>query len=134
MMRPRTLLERLAEAGGGGQPVPDATALRRSILANLRRILNLRPGSVSACPGLGIPPAHELAGRWPAGREAILAQIARAISDGEPRLSAVRVSEAPGGEPAVLRLRITAALADDSRSPFVCDTTFDPAGRADTGA
>ena len=108
--------------------------LRRSILANLRRILNLRPGSVPACPRLGVPPPHELASRWPAERESILGQIRQAVQDGEPRLTAIEASESPGGDPAILRLRISAVLNDGSRSPFICDTTFDPAGRADTGA
>lgn len=134
MIRPRALLERLAEAGTGGRQLPDATVLRRSILANLRRILNTRPGSVPACPRLGVPPPHELASRWPAGREAVMAQIRQAIAEGEPRLAAIEVAESTGGDPAILRLRLSAALADGSRQPFVCDTTFNPAGRVDTGA
>lgn len=134
MIRPRTLLERLAEAGNPGQGFSDTTVLRRSILANLRRILNTRPGSVPACPQLGIPPPHELASRWPAAREAVLAQIRQAITAGEPRLAAVEVGEASGGDPAILRLRLTATLADGSRQPFVCDTTFNPVGRVETGA
>ncbi|MDA3962592.1 MAG: type VI secretion system baseplate subunit TssE [Planctomycetota bacterium] len=108
-----TLFERLATAGAGAgkTSVIDPEQHRRSIVRNLRNLLNSRLGTAEAQPDLGVPPPHELLVGYPASANRLLAAIAESVERYEPRLSHVRVIHLPREEGKLeLRFRITARM------------------------
>lgn len=137
-MKSATLLERLARAGGGDQHVHsnDATRLRDSILANLRRVLATRQGHAPAQPDLGTPSPSELIKDYPASIPRLQRTLGSCIQRYEPRLTAVRVrhlahDSAADSDALGLRFQISAELADGSRTPLLFTTQVDAHGRVD---
>ncbi len=134
-MRPDTLWERLAKDGRAAPPrgpAADQARTRASILANLRRVLSTRLGSAAAQPELGTPAPCELLLDHPACIPRLQKAIGHCIERYEPRLSAVRVTHVPSAVDAlVIRFRITAVLADGTRTPLSFDTRVDDRGLLD---
>ena len=121
------LLERLSGAGGRGGTDVFATggedaAIVRSVVHNLRQVLNSREGSAPAQPTYGLPSPNELLHSWPASREPALQAIRRCIARFEPRLVDVIVRSVPRetDQPSV-DFQVTARLKG-SRQPITLTT------------
>ncbi len=131
-MRAETLLERMSRARHVEVhgPASEATRLRQSILANLRRVLATRQGHAPAQPDLGTPSPSELIQDHPACIPRLQRTLGSCIQRYEPRLTAVRVRQVPTeGEAVGLRFHISAELADGSRQPLSFTTDVDHSGR-----
>jgi type VI secretion system protein len=109
------LLERLAGVDARSSTTSDS-AVVRSVVRNLRRLLNTRIGAAAAQPELGLPAPHELLQGWPQTREMALDAIRRCIQRYEPRLCEVVVRAMPG-EPGdqALSFQIAARLVGPGR-------------------
>jgi type VI secretion system protein len=128
------LLERLsgAESRSGTAPlaVPgEDTSVVRSVVNNLRKILNSREGSAPAQPLYGLPSPNELLQGWPASRELALQAIRRCIANYEPRLIEVIVRAVPRepNQPSV-SFQITARITG-ARQPISLTTSVGADGR-----
>ena len=129
----RTLLERLTRPGARApRTLADHTPeLLRSIVNNLRHILNSRLGNAPAQPDLGMPAPSEIVRGGPDGIEKILRNLRACIEKYECRLTAVDVAHVESEDDALsLRFQVTARVAgakDDVVVSF--DTLVDPSGR-----
>lgn len=111
----RTLLARIRKpqaplvASGGAA----ASALRESILDNVRRILSTRRGTLLLRPDFGLPPVGDLVHAFPEATRELERALQQALARYEPRLSRVTVRAQPG-EPGdlVLRFEVSATVAD----------------------
>ena len=115
----RTLLERIDNPEQGGYRLTsDPHRVIESVLTHLRKMLNVRQGSVCTLPDYGIPDMNSLFAQYP---DAVLA-LRRIIKDSlekyEPRLRRVNVRYLPDEEnPLVLRFEITARLVMGEEEP-----------------
>ena len=128
------LLERLSgvdDRAGTGQFTlgGEEGAVVRSVVHNLRKVLNSREGSAPAQPEYGLPSPHELLQNWPASRAQALEAIRRCIGLFEPRLVdvAVRAVQADPGQLA-LGFQISARLVG-SQQAISFTTAVTAAGR-----
>jgi len=123
------LLERLA-APDVRHAASDPAAVVRSVIYNLRRVLNSREGSAPAQPELGLPSPHELLQNWPVSREAALAAVRRCVQRYEPRLTDVVVRSVPysPGDTA-LSFQVAARLIGPERTPVTLTTAVTADGR-----
>jgi len=111
----RGLLLRLRELPGSGELA--------AVLANLRLLLNTRPGDSPAAPEFGVPDLADLLHQFPAASAALQHGLRAAISRHEPRLRAVQVRPGPGHT-----LDIHAQLAG---TPLHLRAHLTPSGRID---
>lgn len=129
----RTLLERLTRPGARARTVADHTPdLLRSVVYNLRNILNSRLGNAPAQPDLGMPAPSEITRGGPDGVEKLLRNLRACIEKYEPRLTAVDVVHVDDEADAALSLRfqVTARVASGREDVVVSfDTLVDPSGR-----
>ncbi len=127
------LLERLA-APPGTFTAGDPSAVMRSVVLNLRRLLNSREGSAGAQLDLGLPSPHEMLQNWPASRDAALAAIRRCVQLYEPRLVDVVVRALPftPGDTA-LSFQVAARLCGLQRTPISLTTAVTADGRVTLG-
>jgi len=105
-------------------------AVVRSVLFNLRRVLNSREGSAAAQLEFGLPSPQELLQNWPVSREGALVAIRRCLQRYEPRLTEVivrAVPYAPGD--LALSFQIAARLIGPSRTAITLTTAVMPDGR-----
>lgn len=72
------------------QQLPAADELT-SVLANLRLLLNTRPGDSPADPEFGVPDLADLLHQFPAASTPLQHGLQRAIARHEPRLRAIQV-------------------------------------------
>ena len=123
------LLERLA-APVARHVDDDQAAVVRSVIFNLRRVLNSREGSAGAQPDLGLPSPHELLQNWPISREAALTAVRRCVERYEPRLTEVVVRPVPysPGDTA-LSFQVSARLIGPGRTPVTLTTAVTSEGR-----
>lgn len=81
---------------GGSHPSP-ARAELEPVLANLRLLLNTRPGDSAAAPEFGVPDLADLLHQFPAVSGPLQQALRAAIARHEPRLRGVRVHAAAAG-------------------------------------
>lgn len=133
MPRERSLLERLRDPESeGARTIHENTSrLADSVLANLRRLLNSRPGLASAQLDYGIPDLSDVAYAMPDSAGRMKASIKAAIEHFEPRLRRVSVRYvADPDNPLTLRFDVTAELVTaEERASIRFETRYDPTGR-----
>jgi type VI secretion system protein len=91
----------------------------RSIIGNLRVLLNTRVGNASACPDFGVIDFVDLVHEFPGAAAVLQRSIRDTISEYEPRLKNVRVRVVPSDDPLQLSFEISARLASDPRRGLV---------------
>jgi type VI secretion system protein len=130
----RTLWERLAQA----PTEPERTLHIQtdqavdSVLGHLRRMFNVRQGSVPAAPTYGLPDFNDLVFQFPDAIVQIQRAIRICIEQYEPRLHNVRVHYVEDkDDPLHLRFEIRAELVvETERAPVYFETALDASGRA----
>jgi type VI secretion system protein len=127
----RTFFERLDLAGKEERSLrPNPGREAQSVLAHLRKMLNVRQGGVLTAPLYGIPDLADLAFRQDAIRE-LQKAIKLSIEQYEPRLKKVVVEHVPDNEdPLNIHFRITARLVTGENNPPVqFQTSLDTVGK-----
>jgi len=117
----RSLLERIdSPEQGGYRLTADPQRTIESVLTHLRKMLNVRQGSVCTLPDYGIPDLNSLFMEYPDAVLALRRIIRDSIEKYEPRLRRVKVRYLADEEnPLMLRFEITARLAVDGEQPPV---------------
>ena len=117
----RTLLERIDKPEQGGYRLTaNPHRIIESVLTHLRKMLNVRQGSVCTLPDYGIPDLNSLFMEYPDGVRALSRIIRDSIEKYEPRLQRIQVRYLPDDQdPLNLRFEITARLAMDEDQPSV---------------
>jgi type VI secretion system protein len=121
----RTLLERIDNPQQGGYRLTaDPHRTVESVLEHLRKMLNVRQGSVCTLPDYGIPDLNSLFMQYPDAVLALRRIIRESLEKYEPRLRRVNVRYIPDeDDPLILRFEITARLAmDEKDSPIRIET------------
>jgi len=115
----QTLLERIDNPEQGGYRLTaDPHRVIESVLTHLRKMLNVRQGSVSTLPDYGIPDLNSLFTQYPDAIQALRRIIRDSLEKYEPRLQRVNVRYLPDEEnPLLLRFEITARLVMDDQDP-----------------
>lgn len=130
----QSLLERIAqpEGAGGYKLKLNEDKLVDSVLEHLRKMLNVRHGSVPALPDYGLPDFNDLAMRFPDAILELRKAIKTCIEKYEPRLCKVKVDYIHDPEaPLHLHYDITAQLVvDGAKGNVWFQTTLDSAGKA----
>ena len=132
MAMERTLLERIDNPEQGGYRLTaDPHRTIESVLTHLRKMLNVRQGSVSTLPEYGIPDLNSLLMQYPDAVQALRRIIRDSLEKYEPRLRRVNVRYLPNEEnPLLLRFEIKAHLAmDDQDSPIRFETVVGDNGK-----
>lgn len=103
-----------------------------SVLDHLRKILNVRQGSVESLPDYGLPDINGLAAKFPNALYELKLEIKSCIDKYEPRLSNVRVEPVQDEDnPLYFKFEITASLqVGPSGNSIWFETTLDPSGKA----
>ena len=125
MAQERTLLERIDNPQQGGYRLTaDPHRTVESVLEHLRKMLNVRQGSVCTLPEYGIPDLNSLFMQYPDAVLALRRIIRESLEKYEPRLRRVNVRYIPDeDDPLILRFEITARLAmDEKDSPIRFET------------
>ena len=125
MAQERTLLERIDNPQQGGYRLTaDPHKTVESVLEHLRKMLNVRQGSVCTLPDYGIPDLNSLFMQYPDAVLALRRIIRESLEKYEPRLRRVNVRYIPDeDDPLILRFEITARLAmDEKDSPIRFET------------
>lgn len=91
----------------------------RSIIGNLRAILNTRLGDSMACADFGVVDFCDLVHEFPAATHTLQRSIRDTITEYEPRLRNVRVRIVATDNPLVLAFEVSARLADDPKRGLV---------------
>jgi type VI secretion system protein len=128
----RTLLERIDNPEQGGYRLTaDPHRTIESVLTHLRKMLNVRQGSVCTLPDYGIPDLNSLFTQYPDAVMALRRIIKESLEKYEPRLRRVNVRYLPDEEnPLLLRFEITARLVmDDQDSPIRFETVVGDSGK-----
>ena len=109
MARERTLLERIAAAGGptrqsvAASATEDVQALIESVRRHLRRLLNSRHGLSEALPDYGLPAMTDLTVGSRDYAQALQEAVRKAVEKYEPRLRRVQVTSMSRTEPRLSR-------------------------------
>ena len=125
MAQERTLLERIDNPQQGGYRLTaDPHKTVESVLEHLRKMLNVRQGSVCTLPDYGIPDLNSLFMQYPDAVLALRRIIRESLEKYEPRLRRVNVRYIPDeDDPLILRFEITARLVmDEKDSPIRFET------------
>jgi type VI secretion system protein len=134
MLFDRTLRERLRNAGTVREPILHVRTERviESVLDHLRKMFNVRQGSVLTVPVYGMPDFNDIVFQFPDAILEIQRAIRTSIEQFEPRLRRVRVRHTPDEEdPLNLRFEIRAELVlEDEHTPVWFETSLDTSGRA----
>lgn len=91
----------------------------RSIIGNLRALLNTRLGASHACNDFGVVDFVDLVHEFPGAAHVIQRSIRDTISKYEPRLRNVRVRHVPSEDPLLLQFEISARLSSDRKRGLV---------------
>ena len=132
MSSEQTLLERIDNPEQGGYRLTaDPHRTIESVLTHLRKMLNVRQGSVATLPDYGIPDLNSLFTEYPDAVQALRRIIRASLEKYEPRLRRVTVRYLPDEEnPLILRFEIKARLAmDDQDSPIRFETVVGDNGK-----
>ena len=127
-----TLLERMDQPDEGGYRLQsDIYRVTESVLNHLRKMLNVRQGSVLTLPDFGMPDLNDLFAQYSDPVIALRRIIKELIEKYEPRLKQVVVSYVPDEDnPLTLRFDITAYLeVDDQDAPLRFETVVGESGR-----
>jgi type VI secretion system protein len=127
-----TLLERMDQPDEGGYRLQsDIHRVTESVLNYLRKMLNVRQGSVATLPDFGMPDLNDLYMQYPDPVVALRRIIKDLIENYEPRLKRVIVRYVPDEEdPLSLRFDITAHLeVDEQSTPLRFETVVGDTGR-----
>jgi len=128
----QTLLERINNPEQGAYRLnPEPHLVVASILRHLRKMLNVRQGSVCTLPDYGIPDLNSLFLLYPDAVLALRKIIRNSLEKYEPRLRRVKVRHLPDeDDPLMLRFEITAQLVLDGNStPVRFETAVGHNGR-----
>ena len=128
----QTLLERIDHPQQGDyrlQADPHRTI--ESVLGHLRKMLNVRQGSVTTLPDYGIPDLNSLFMQYPDAVLALRRMIKELLEKYEPRLQRVNVQYVPDEEnPLNLCFEISAYMVmDDGKSPVRFETVVGDNGK-----
>ena len=132
MSSEQTLLERIDNPEQGGYRLTaDPHRTIESVLTHLRKMLNVRQGSVATLPDYGIPDLNSLFTEYPDAVQALRRIIRASLEKYEPRLRRVTVRYLPDEEnPLILRFEIKARLAmDDQDAPIRFETVVGDNGK-----
>jgi type VI secretion system protein len=127
-----TLLERMDQPDEAGYRLQsDIYRITDSVLNNLRKMLNVRQGSVSTLPDFGMPDLNDLYAQYPDPIIVLRRIIKELIENYEPRLTQVIVRYVSDeDDPLSLRFDITAHLeVDDKELPLRFETVVGDSGR-----
>jgi type VI secretion system protein len=127
-----TLLERMDRPDEGGYRLQsDIYRVTESVLSYLRKMLNVRQGSVATLPDYGMPDLNDLYLQYPEPVKVLRQIIRDLIENYEPRLKQVIVRYVPDDDdPLSLRFDITAYLVvDDQTAPLRFETVVGDSGR-----
>lgn len=128
----QSLLERMGNPEQTGYRLtPDPHRTIDSILAHLRKMLNVRQGSVCTLPDYGIPDLNSLFMQYPDAVLALRRIIKELLEKYEPRLRRINVRYLPDDEnPLILRFEITAHLVSEGAAqPLRFETSVGDNGR-----
>lgn len=102
-----------------------------SILNHVKKILNVRQGSVQTMPDYGLPDFNDLARRFPNAIEEIKRSIRQCLEKYEPRLVNVQVDHVMVGDHMMdLRYDVKAQISVDGKNTNVWfETILDTAGK-----
>ena len=126
-----TLLERMDQPGGGSYRLQtDIYRVTESVLNYLRKMLNVRQGSVATLPDFGMPDLNDLFAQYPDPVMVLKRTIKDLIENYEPRLKQVVVRYVLDEDnPLSLRFDITAYLeVDDQDTPLRIETVVGESG------
>ncbi len=128
----QTLLERINNPESGAYKLnPEPHLVIESVLRHLRKMLNVRQGSVCTLPDYGIPDLNSLFMQYPDAVLALRKIIRNSLEKYEPRLRGVKVNHLPNeDDPLILRFEIRARLfLDGKTSPVRFETVVGDNGR-----
>ena len=135
MRSERTLLERIDAAASpeAQRATTDLGAAVDSVIGHLRRMLNVRQGSVETLPGYGMPDFNDILNAHRDHISVLQRTIRDMVTAYEPRLTDVRVGHLPNeDDPLDLRFKITARLRLDGEDTSVeIETLVGDGGRMD---
>jgi type VI secretion system protein len=127
-----SLLERIAAGTPANHNIKmnDSESVA-SILNHVKRILNVRQGSVETMPDYGLPDFNDLARRFPNAIEEIKRSIRECLEQYEPRLINIHVDHVQDGEHMMdLRYDVKAQISLDGKNTSVWfETILDTAGK-----
>ena len=108
----------------------DLNALMRSVLQNLKRVLNARTDNAPAQPDLGTMSPIEVALAYPDSVVDAQRRVRECIEKYEPRLKDITVTWIESDDERLsLRFQISGRLATSGRGGVMSfDTVFDPSG------
>lgn len=133
MASERSLLERIDRAGEdvGRSLHVNPHTVADSVLGHLRKMLNVRQGSVPTLPDYGMPDFNDLLVELPEAIVEIQRALRICIEQYEPRLKRVRIKHLPDQEnPLNLRFEITAQLVTgEGNAAMQFETSLDTSGR-----
>jgi type VI secretion system protein len=127
-----SLLERIDRPEEGGYRLQsDSRRVTESVLEHLRKMLNVRQGSVTTLPDYGIPDLNDLFSQYPDPVPTLRRILKESLEKYEPRLRRVSVRYVRDEDnPLGLRFDITARLAvDDQDAPLQFETLIGDNGR-----
>lgn len=84
--------------------------LIRSVLENVRRLLNAREGTSEARPDYGMPPPSEIVHAFPHAIGRVQRHIKASLEHFEPRLENVDVLHLEGKDPLSIRFQLSAQI------------------------
>lgn len=140
---PHTLLERLRGTSRRLSPRSPAEdrpdwqiavdqALLKSVLDNLRHVLNSRRDMANACPDYGLPDPEDLIQTMPEITNTVCEMIRATIAKFEPRLAEVVVTKAKSPDPLTAAFSISARLiVENGYRTVKFDTELAASGRVD---
>lgn len=133
MVTERRLFERLKHAGKSDERSAHLSTqvMADSVLQHLRKILNMRQGSVPTRPDFGLPDFNDMFFQFSNAVPEIQQEIKRCIELYEPRLDNVRIEDRTDQkEPFNLRFEITARLlTGEGETAVRFETSLERTGR-----
>lgn len=121
----RGLLSRL-NSNDPSRPIDEV----RSILGNLRVLLNARLGNATTAPDFGVVDLCDMIHTFPDSTISVQRSIRDTIQKYEPRLTSIRVRSVPSENPLTLVFEVSARLASDRKRGLVrVRTEVSPSGR-----
>lgn len=110
----RGLLSRL-HSDDPSRPIDEV----RSILGNLRALLNARLGNASAAPDFGVVDLCDMIHTFPDSTISVQRSIRDTIQKYEPRLTSIRVRSVASEDPLTLVFEVSARLTSDRKRGLV---------------
>ena len=130
----KTLLERIddGDADDGRRLEVDRHRVAQSVVRHLRKMLNVRQGSVITLPDYGLPDFNDIVSQFPDSVNVVRRIIKDSLEKYEPILRRVSVRHLPNeDDPMDFRFEISARLVvDGEETPVSFETVFADGGKA----